>query len=97
VKYSLVELVLPSRQSEMDVGHGLDLQGEARLRDALNAGRSIDEFRVGATPAESAPLAAETKKPTSKTTVKTSRRAPSKVNYSDGAGNSWTGRGPRPR
>jgi len=70
------------------------------LRDALNAGRSIEEFRVGATPLASAPAPepepVETKKTANKTTAKKSKRAPSKVNYSDGAGNSWTGRGPRP-
>jgi DNA-binding protein H-NS len=68
------------------------------LRDALNAGRSIEEFRVGATSLASAPApaAAETQKTASKTTARKSKRAPSKVNYTDGAGNSWTGRGPRP-
>jgi DNA-binding protein H-NS len=67
------------------------------IRDALNAGRSIEEFRVGATPPASAPMPVETQRTASKATAKKkSQRAPSKVNYSDGAGNSWTGRGPRP-
>ena len=69
------------------------------LRDALQAGRSIDEFRAGATsnPAASAPVQVVTAKPAAKAAAKKSKRAPSKVNYSDGAGNSWTGRGPKPR
>jgi DNA-binding protein H-NS len=74
------------------------------LRDALTAGRSIEEFRVGAAPSASAPAAvptpvfvtADSNKTVSKTTAKKSKRAPSKVTYTDGAGNSWTGRGPRP-
>jgi DNA-binding protein H-NS len=66
------------------------------LRDALNAGRSVAEFRVGAMPLASEPVLVESKKTGSRATAKKSERAPSKVNYTDGAGNSWTGRGPRP-
>ena len=35
--------------------------------------------------------------PAAKAPAKKAKRAPSKVHYSDGAGNSWTGRGPKPR
>ena len=67
------------------------------LREALASGRSLDEFRVGsaasAVSAESPQAVAATKvgKPARK-----AKRAPSKINYSDDAGNSWTGRGPKP-
>jgi DNA-binding protein H-NS len=66
------------------------------LRDALQAGRSIEEFRVGA--ATSTPASSDGSKPAHATkSPRKLRRAPSKVNYSDDAGHSWTGRGPRPR
>jgi DNA-binding protein H-NS len=29
--------------------------------------------------------------------IKTAKRAPSKLHYSDNAGNTWTGRGPKPK
>ena len=74
------------------------------LREAIASGRSIEEFKSGST-VRSKPVSAiaqpETVKPAgAKQAVKTAarkKRAPSKVNYSDGAGNSWTGRGPMPR
>lgn len=68
------------------------------LRDALAAGRSIDEFRAGSNTKSklaSAIDSLEAAKPAAK--AKKAKRAPSKVNYSDDAGNSWTGRGPKPR
>lgn len=68
------------------------------LRDALTAGRSIDEFRAGSNTKSklaSAIDSLEAAKPAAK--GKKAKRAPSKVNYSDDAGNSWTGRGPKPR
>ena len=69
------------------------------LRDALTAGRSIDEFRAGAS--VKSKLASvidklEAVTPAAKAPAKKAKRAPSKLNYSDGAGNSWTGRGPKP-
>jgi DNA-binding protein H-NS len=69
------------------------------LRDALKAGRSIEEFRTGsARPAiASTGPAAGVQSMAPKKSAKKSKRAPSKVNYTDGAGNSWTGRGPTPR
>ena len=68
------------------------------LRDALAAGRSIEEFRAGSNAKSklaSAIDSLEAAKPAAK--AKKAKRAPSKVNYSDDAGNSWTGRGPKPR
>jgi DNA-binding protein H-NS len=54
------------------------------LRNALAAGRSIDEFRLR----DSALPAAAARK---------SKRAPSKLRYADDAGHSWGGRGPKPQ
>ena len=69
------------------------------LRDALAAGRSMDEFRSN--PGSKSSLAAsmemaQSHASTGKSTAKKAKRAPSKINYSDDAGNSWTGRGPKP-
>lgn len=58
------------------------------LREALAAGRRLEDFQVGASVGGSA------KKATKKTAQK---RRPSSVLYSDGGGKSWTGRGPQPR
>jgi DNA-binding protein H-NS len=59
------------------------------LRNALEAGHSIEEFRLGgnARPAEAAVVAVAGK----------SKRAPSQLRYADDAGNSWGGRGPKPK
>jgi DNA-binding protein H-NS len=54
------------------------------LRDALNAGRKIEEFLTGAVSA-----VGRSKKSAGK-------KRPSKVLYRDDAGHSWSGRGPRP-
>ena len=71
------------------------------LRDALKAGRSIDEFRARSStkskPAAAAAAQIGATTPAVKVPAKKSKRAPSKFHYSDGAGNSWTGRGPKPR
>jgi DNA-binding protein H-NS len=72
------------------------------LRDALNAGRSIEDFLLGARAkapklTRAAALEVDATTPTATAPVKKSKRAPSKVAYADGAGNSWSGRGPRPR
>lgn len=69
------------------------------LRDALAAGRSIDEFRAGSSTKSklaSAMGQMEAATPAAKAPAKKTKRAPSKINYSDDAGNSWTGRGPKP-
>lgn len=60
------------------------------LRDALAAGRTLDDFRVGGVVTAGAAKA-------TKPTRKLAKRRPSSVLYRDGAGNSWTGRGPQPR
>ncbi|SCK20022.1 DNA-binding protein H-NS [Variovorax sp. HW608] len=62
------------------------------LREALAAGKRLEDFQVGTPVANNATKAA--KNPSKKTGQK---RRPSTVLYRDGAGKSWTGRGPRPR
>lgn len=70
------------------------------LRDALAAGHSLNEFRVGSrnksksisTAPDSSGAATSTTAPASKSV----KRAPSKLLYRDNAGNSWSGRGPKP-
>jgi DNA-binding protein H-NS len=70
------------------------------LRDALSAGRSIDEFRVGSrrnSKSLSAQTASgETVAPSARPGRKKAKRAASKT-YKDDAGNSWSGFGPKPR
>lgn len=56
------------------------------LRNAINAGRTLEEFLTGAAASASA---GGSKK-------KAGKKRPSKVLYRDGAGHSWSGRGPRP-
>ena len=71
------------------------------LREALTAGRTLDEFRVGprnqsksiSTAPDSSEAATSATAPANQTT----KRAPSKLRYSDNAGNSWSGRGPKPK
>ena len=58
------------------------------LREALAAGKSLDDFRVGAAPRKASRPA--------KNAARQQRR-PSSVLYRDDAGHSWTGRGPQPR
>ena len=58
------------------------------LREALAAGKRIEDFQVGAS------VGGSPKKAVKKTAHK---RRPSSVLYRDGAGQSWTGRGPQPR
>ncbi|MDR6861265.1 H-NS family nucleoid-associated regulatory protein [Variovorax guangxiensis] len=70
------------------------------LRDALTAGRSIDEFRVGS-PGKSKPVSAElasgeTAVPAARPARKKAKRT-AKTSYKDDAGNSWSGFGPKPR
>jgi DNA-binding protein H-NS len=71
------------------------------LRDALTAGRSIDEFKVGShvkAKLVSAPSGlSEATTPAAPPSGKKSKRAPSKKRYSDDAGNSWSGFGPKPK
>lgn len=58
------------------------------LREALAAGKALDDFRVGAAPRKASRPA--------KNAARQQRR-PSSVLYRDDAGHSWTGRGPQPR
>jgi DNA-binding protein H-NS len=70
------------------------------LRNALAAGRSIDEFRVGSTgkskPVPAEPQSGETAVPAARPARKKAKRA-AKISYKDDAGNSWSGFGPKPR
>jgi DNA-binding protein H-NS len=69
------------------------------LREALAAGRSIEKFKSGSKTQSNLASAIgkmEAATPAAKAPAKKAKRAPSKVHYSDGAGNSWTGRGPKP-
>jgi DNA-binding protein H-NS len=56
------------------------------LRTALEAGKSLEEFRTAGA-AAAAP----------KKSGKPVKRRPTRVLYRDGSGNAWTGRGPQPR
>lgn len=56
------------------------------LRDALNAGRALEEFTAEALSPK--PKSAK---------LKTSRKRKSKLVYRDQAGHTWSGMGPRPR
>ncbi|VTU23896.1 DNA binding protein, nucleoid-associated [Variovorax sp. SRS16] len=57
------------------------------LRDALKAGRALDEFATaGSSPAK-----------TTRSAAKASKAKKPKAKYRDQAGNSWSGMGPRPR
>jgi DNA-binding protein H-NS len=56
------------------------------LRAALEAGKSLEEFRMAGA-AAGAP----------KKSGKPVKRRPTRVLYRDGSGNAWTGRGPQPR
>jgi DNA-binding protein H-NS len=62
------------------------------LRNAIAGGASLESFLVAS--GVSAPTSASA---SSKSVYKSYKRAPSKLLYQDGAGNSWTGRGPQPR
>lgn len=57
------------------------------LRDALNAGRTLEEFAISSASAGAPPK---------KTKNGSKKRRASSVLYRDEAGHSWTGRGPRP-
>jgi DNA-binding protein H-NS len=71
------------------------------LRDALTAGRSIAEFRVGSRkkskPVSAEPEAVGTVAPVALPARKKAKRTASKIRYKDDAGNSWSGFGPKPR
>lgn len=80
----------PQRSAKYSDGQGNSWSGIGKrpywLRDALNAGRTLDEFT------------AEASSPTPKSTkLKKSKKRKSKVVYRDQAGHTWSGMGPRPR
>ena len=64
------------------------------LRDAINAGRSLEEFKAGAQP-QGAPAAIEVTHFAAARRAKKVKRA-STIRYRDDAGHAWSGRGPRP-
>lgn len=72
-----------------DAGHSWGGRGPRPqwLRDALANGKSLDDFRVNGG-AEASPAA---RKPAR------GKKSAAKVKYRDQAGNTWSGRGPRPR
>lgn len=80
----------PVRSAKYSDGQGNSWSGMGKrpywLRDALNAGRKLEEFATGSVPAK-------TRSPK----LKSSKKRKSKVLYRDQAGNTWTGMGPRPR
>ncbi|MGO4392830.1 H-NS family nucleoid-associated regulatory protein [Variovorax sp. M-6] len=68
------------------------------LRDAIAGGASLESFLAApGAAAKLIPKPAAPAKGKPAKAAKTSKRKPSTVLYQDGAGNSWTGRGPRPR
>ena len=69
------------------------------LRDALAAGRSIEEFRVGSRTKSNSSAkseSGETAAPAALPTRKKAKRI-AKMRYKDDAGNSWSGFGPKPQ
>ena len=70
------------------------------LRNALATGRSIDEFGVGSRtaskPISAAPDSGEATAPVAVRARKKAKRT-AKIRYEDGAGNSWSGFGPKPK
>ena len=84
------KLVAATARYSDDAGNGWSGRGPRPrwLREALAAGKSLDDFRVGAAPRKASRPA--------KNAARQQRR-PSSVLYRDDAGHSWTGRGPQPR
>jgi DNA-binding protein H-NS len=81
---------VPTRSAKYTDGQGNSWSGMGKrpywLRDALAAGRTLEEFASG-------PLPTRTTSPK----AKPSKKRKSKPLYRDQAGNTWTGMGPRPR
>ncbi|CAN7759693.1 H-NS family nucleoid-associated regulatory protein [Variovorax sp. LjRoot178] len=84
------EKAAPTRSAKFSDGQGNSWPGMGKrphwLRDALAAGRTLEEFATGA----ASPKPKGTK-------LKTSRKRKSKAIYRDQAGHTWSGMGPRPR
>jgi DNA-binding protein H-NS len=67
------------------------------LHEALNAGKTLDELRVGGAAAATKGTKVKAKVVKAAKGAKGAKRKPSQVLFRDGNGNSWTGRGPQPR
>ncbi|NDZ12769.1 hypothetical protein C7T35_10435 [Variovorax sp. WS11] len=84
------EKATPARSAKYSDGQGNSWSGMGKrpywLRDALAAGRTLEEFATGG--ASSKPKGPK---------LKTSKKRKSNVAYRDQAGNVWSGMGPRPR
>ncbi|RZL94020.1 MAG: hypothetical protein EOP82_06020 [Variovorax sp.] len=84
-----VAVAVPDRKAKYSDGKGNSWSGIGKrpywLRDALNAGRALEEFA-----AETVPATQDAKR-------KTTKKRKSKVVYRDQAGHTWSGMGPRPR
>lgn len=87
---SRVKVGKTARVAKFSDGNGNEWSGMGPrpqwLRNALDAGRSLDEFRTAGAAAVGAKKAG-----------KAVKRRPSRVLYRDESGNAWTGRGPQPR
>ena len=72
----------------------------AWLREALKAGKRLEDFAVGATPAAASEVL-EPEAPSKRKAARGSKAArkvgKAPVKFRDGDGNSWSGRGTRPR
>lgn len=68
------------------------------LRDAIGGGASLDDFQGKSTggSADDSALVQPQLTTSKASTSKKAKRAPSTVRYADDAGNTWSGRGPRP-
>ena len=80
----------PVRAAKYSDGQGTSWSGMGQrpfwLRDALNAGRALEEFAT-----ESLPPKAQSPK------GRTAKKRKAKVAYRDQAGHTWSGMGPKPR
>jgi DNA-binding protein H-NS len=80
----------PVRAAKYSDGQGNSWSGMGKrpfwLRDALNAGRALEEFAT-----ESLPPKAQSPK------GRTAKKRKAKVAYRDQAGHTWSGMGPKPR
>ena len=84
----------PVRSAKYSDGQGNTWSGMGKrpywLRDALAAGRSLEEFAASGLSTKGAP-------PSSKTKGKLKGKRKAKRQYQDQNGNSWSGMGPQPR
>jgi DNA-binding protein H-NS len=82
----------PGRAAKYSDGQGNSWSGMGKrptwLREALEGGRTLEEFAIAA--AASSPQSRNAKPAKSK-------KRPSKIAYRDDAGHTWSGMGPKPR